>query len=183
MAAEITFNRKLDKIVEVILYLVQKSPLTRYQIVKFFYLADREHLRKYGRPVTYDRYVAMKAGPVASTAYDLIKGSRIHGIDNENLPFEITEIGAHWGIANPKRDVNLELFSKSDMKVLDEIFESYHDRSFDELYELTHKHEAYNKVWKNRTTSADEMSFGDFFEGMENKDSIIDELAFAARGM
>jgi len=183
MAAEIQFNRKPQKIVEVILYLIHKSPLTRYQIVKFFYLADRVHLRKYGRPVTYDRYVAMKAGPVASTAYDIIKGKKIHGINTEDLPFEITEIGAYWGVANPKREVNFDFFSKSDLKVLDEIYETYHKHSFDDLYELTHQHEAYDKVWKNRTTNADDMSFGDFFDGLENRDSIVDELAFAARGM
>lgn len=183
MTAEILFNRKPEKIIEVILYLVQERALTTYQIVKFFYLADREHLRRYGRPISYDRYVAMKAGPVASTAYDLIKGNEIHGIDSDKLPFERVEIGAYWGISNPSREVNFNLFSKSDIKILDEILETYRKHSFEKLYELTHKHEAYDKAWRNRTTNADEMSFGDFFEGMDNRDAIVDELAFAARGM
>jgi Protein of unknown function (DUF4065) len=39
------------------------------------FIADRDHLRRFGRPVTGDAYIAMDNGPVLSRIYDIIKGS------------------------------------------------------------------------------------------------------------
>ena len=45
------FKPKLDKIVELLLYLAYVRPgADKYQVVKLFYLADREHLIRFGRP-------------------------------------------------------------------------------------------------------------------------------------
>jgi hypothetical protein len=39
------------------LYLASKRPgVDKYQAVKFFYLADREHLNRFGRPITFDSH-------------------------------------------------------------------------------------------------------------------------------
>jgi Protein of unknown function (DUF4065) len=59
------FRPKTEKIVELMLYLAHKRPdADKYQAVKFFYLADREHLIRYGRPITFENYYAMEYGPV-----------------------------------------------------------------------------------------------------------------------
>ena len=43
----LTFRPKIDKIIEALLYLAHKRPgADKYQAVKFFYLADRDHLSK-----------------------------------------------------------------------------------------------------------------------------------------
>jgi len=44
------------------------------KIIKLLYIADKESLKETGRPITGDRFVAMKKGPVLSEVYDLIKG-------------------------------------------------------------------------------------------------------------
>ena len=44
------------------------------KLIKLLYLADREALIRWGRPITYDTYVAMKHGPVLSGTLDVIKG-------------------------------------------------------------------------------------------------------------
>lgn len=43
------------------------------KLVKLLYLADREALIRWGRPVTTDCYVSMDNGPVVSRIYDLIR--------------------------------------------------------------------------------------------------------------
>src|SRR5437867_2465440 len=43
------------------------------ELIKLLYYADRESLDLYGRPITGDRYVNMKHGPVLSSVYDLVK--------------------------------------------------------------------------------------------------------------
>jgi len=52
--------------------------MTRLRLLKLLYIADRESLKKTGRPITGDRAVAMPHGPVLSELYDCIKGTACH---------------------------------------------------------------------------------------------------------
>lgn len=53
----------------------QRSSYMR--LLKLLYLADREMISETGSPITYDRTVAMKHGPVLSETYNLIKGEHV----------------------------------------------------------------------------------------------------------
>jgi len=44
-------------------------------LIKLLYKADREALRRWGLPITTDKYVSMAKGPVTSHIYDRIKTS------------------------------------------------------------------------------------------------------------
>jgi len=184
MTARIKFARKPVKIVESILYLALKGvQLDQYKLVKLLYLADREHLRRFGRPITFDKYVAMEFGPVASCAYDIVRGKKVHGFDADLLPFELERHDKVISVVRPKREIVHDEFSRSDLAVLDEIADMYGDKSFSDLYELTHEHFAYHRAWSNRSTKADEMRFEDFLEEDETKERRVSDLEFAARGM
>jgi len=43
------------------------------KLIKLLYLADREALIRWGRPITTDRYVSTDNGPVVNRIYDLIR--------------------------------------------------------------------------------------------------------------
>ncbi len=43
------------------------------RILKLLYIADRRSIAETGRPITGDRFVAMRRGPVLSRTYDIIK--------------------------------------------------------------------------------------------------------------
>lgn len=49
------------------------------KLLKLLYLADRKALLELGRPITFDRYVSMKHGPVLSQTYDLIVAEEAPG--------------------------------------------------------------------------------------------------------
>ena len=51
----------------------------KLRALKLVYLADRYHLRKYGRPITNDQYIAMEYGPVASSVKDIAELSDFLG--------------------------------------------------------------------------------------------------------
>jgi uncharacterized phage-associated protein len=51
--------------------------MSRLRLLKLLYIADRECLGETGRPITGDRVVAMKNGPVLSRTYDLIRGQDV----------------------------------------------------------------------------------------------------------
>lgn len=184
MAQRIKFPIRPEKIVETMLYLTHKGiELSQYKTVKLLYLADREHFRRFGRPISFDRYVAMDYGPVASVARKIFQGESVRGINLGDLPFEINKIGKYFFIENPKKDIQRSLFSKSDLLVLDEIVEQYGRSEFGELYKLTHKHFAYTRAWDNRNTNADPMFFEDFLDETADKEDRVQELEFIASGL
>ena len=187
----LTFQPKLDKIVELLLYLAHKRPgADKYQAVKFFYLADREHLRRYGRPITFENYYAMWYGPVASNALDFIHQNKVvmKRAGLESLPFE-TEAGTVKTksgkttdtifIRKPRRAVNRELFSKSDLQVFDEIIAKYKDASFDDLFNETHKHFAYKTAWENKHPAAEraEMFYDNMIEDNARRAELVEDIS------
>jgi hypothetical protein len=187
----LTFQPKLDKIVELLLYLAHTRPgADKYQAVKFFYLADREHIRRYGRPITFGNYYAMWYGPVASNALDFIHQNPkiMERAGLKSLPFE-TEAGTVKTksgketetifIRKPLRDVNRDLFSKSDLLVFDEIIAKYKNASFDELFNETHRHFAYKNAWENRRQGADraEMHYDEMVEDKARRAELVEDIS------
>lgn len=182
---KIEFTAKPDKIVETILYLSHKlTDLSRFKIVKLIYLADKEHLNQYGRPITFDTMVAMENGPVASMTYDILKQDKRRGIDYARLPFDYTKKGKLDYIENPKRAINKKLFSKSDLAILDKIIEKYGGMSSGGLWDLTHEHAAYKNAWQSRGDKKSvTMRFEDIIEDDSKKDSLIEELVSTSKYM
>lgn len=181
------FQPNLPKIAELLLYLAHQKPGSdKYQAVKFFYLADREHLNLHGRPITSESYFALPYGPVASTAKDLLeeKPRIMKALGLQRLPFE-TELVQRLGpdqspliiIRKPLREVDLDLFSRSDLRVFDEVLKRYGEYDFAELYRLTHTHLAYRSAWGRRGTSrASKMTYDEMIEGAERKSEIVGDI-------
>jgi len=70
----------LDTTIQAASLLLANTPSERMsylRLLKLLYLADREMLKQTGRPITFDRAVAMENGPVLSEIYNLIKGQHI----------------------------------------------------------------------------------------------------------
>jgi uncharacterized phage-associated protein len=179
------FRPKFDKIVELLLYLAEHKPgADKYQAVKFFYLADREHLARYGRPITFDKYYALWYGPVASKTLDLLEGDNwvMRQAKIKSLPFK-TEAGkAPNGsdtifISDPARDVNYNVFSRSDLRVFDEVLQKYGNYSFKELMDLTHEHDAYLTAWNTRREGERaEMFYEEMIEDEKRRAALIEDF-------
>ncbi|MFO1131171.1 MAG: Panacea domain-containing protein [Hyphomicrobiales bacterium] len=181
------FRPNLPKIAELLLYLAHKKPgADKYQAVKFFYLADREHLNRFGRPITSDEYYALQYGPVASNAKDLLEQDKWALMDAgmKELPFQV-DMEARRGpdkvelliIGEPKRAVDMEIFSRSDLRVFDEILEKYGDYDFDALYNLTHNHMAYKRAWLNRGSAMRAyMPYDDMISSPTKRESILSDI-------
>jgi uncharacterized phage-associated protein len=72
------FRLDSRKAIEAAVTLLRLAPfrlMTRKRLLALLYLADRESLKRSGRPVIGGRLVAMDYGPIHSEIYDLIKGS------------------------------------------------------------------------------------------------------------
>lgn len=184
-SGRIRFKPKVGKIVETILYLAHKGlDLDQYKAVKLIYLADREHLNRFGRPITFDTMVAMEFGPVASVTYNILKGGKVAGLDRTALPFSLKAIGQMIYVEQPTRAVNRRLFSKSDLMVIDGVVAAHGAAAFRELYELTHAYFDYTQAWARRGGGkAAAIFFEDMIDESEAKEDIVEDLAFAGPRM
>lgn len=185
LAMELKFRPKLDKIVELLLYLAHtKAGADKYQAVKLFYLADKLHLNRFGRPITQEVYYALPYGPVASITMDLLEGDRrlMREAGIEELPFKIAEKQLKNtrvpALGEPRRAVNYNLFSKSDIKVFDEIVQKYGEATFDDLFQITHDHYAYVRAWNSRRPNSKRaaMRYEDMIDDEERRRAIVEDI-------
>lgn len=176
----VSFKPFVDKIPDVLLYVMSReSGMSQYQIVKAIFIADVSHLNKYGRPVTFDNYVAMKHGPVPSFIYDLLKREENYQKHYGSSPPWSMKVDEH----NPKirrylplRDPDLDLLSVSDMRMLDAAVDTARSMAFGDMRDFTHDHPAYEEA-RGRSGSAPRMMWEHLYDDNKNK-GFVYELAY-----
>lgn len=167
------FRLDLPKLFETILYFLEKRhPLTRFDLSKMIYFADREHLFKFGTPITGDSFYAMEHGPVPSQAYDILKvvsGENNQFLDREVQQAAIENLGTNDdGLSfSPKRPPNKDYLSPSAMECLNFAFDKVDGRSFGEISDETHQHSGYKNLDPN-----DMLSFWDIIKDAENYEEL-----------
>jgi len=174
------FLPKYDKIVETLLFIAHKcSGIDQYRTVKIMYLADKLHFEKYSRPITFDVYFAFKNGPVGSNAYDLLKSNQyaLRRAKIEELPIRLEKMDNLILMKEPMRAINYDLFSKSDVKILENVIDEYAHKTFGEIFDETHEHFAYQNAWGNRIDGQKRapMKYIDLMEDGERKAIYIEE--------
>lgn len=157
-------------------YLARKKDgkINKMKAIKLIYLADRLHLRKYGRLIVGDIYWAMKLGPVGSRA------KRAAELDVPESFLSYTE--KYIQPADDKKQsfislkpVDTDLFSETDLECLESVYTAFGDKDQFELAELSHqypewkKHERELKSGKKRV----EMNYNDFFADGSKDDPLF----------
>ena len=128
------------KITQALNYIAEREggKINYMKALKLSYLADRLHLRKYGRLITNDRLVAMKNGTLGSQAKDIVS-------KNKALPYE----AYHYSENKLKRDLdkftiesnykNKDRLSETDIECIDRVISVVGDKKEFDLAKLTHK--------------------------------------------
>lgn len=106
--------------------------MSRLRLLKLLYIADRESLRRTGRPITYDHVVAMKHGPVLSRLYDIIKGEDV--LSPEFAKY-VSQTGHQLSLVEEPGKSNLNRF---EIRLLHELAEDYSELGDWEIVEETH---------------------------------------------
>ena len=180
-----------QKIAEAILFLIEEAErastiITQYEIVKSIFVSDIFHLKKFGRPVSFDNYVAMEFGPVPSETYDMLKpayaGARYFGADwplwqREKAPERGSRTYKYMQAARP---ANRRKLSESDMIELAEARKIVGTLGFRGVVDWTHKHKSYASAWvADGTKGAYDM---DYHLLIENEDEdLVSDLAHASK--
>jgi uncharacterized phage-associated protein len=161
----------------------KKGQINKMKAVKLIYLADRYHLRKYGRPIVGDTYWAMKLGPVGSYTLNLANLSE-NNLDKDCFKY------ARAYLTHPKDDlenqemvsqkeVDMEVFSQTDIEAFERIYQEFGDKDQFELARvITHGYPEWSKFKKDiesGKTRRARMDYIDFFKNSTvSNDSVFD---------
>lgn len=161
-----TFNAaKAIQAAGILLNLHPHHRMSRVRLLKLMYFADRAVLFQKGHPITYDRVVAMKDGPVLSRIYDCIKAS-----DPESRHWQAyIETDGPIDVHLKKNPGNSHL-SPFEVEILEGISRKYEALGDWELVDETHKLPEYKKHAVE--TSSEDIPFEDILDAIGLGDKI-----------
>ena len=173
MNTRLRFNERKATQAAAHLLRLRGTEMSYMRLIKLLYLADREALLRWGRPITTDTHVSMDRGPVLSRVLDLATDGDLPG-ETSIWATHITEPERHS--VRLRSDPGAEELSTAEAQLLDEIFERYGAKSRWELVELTH----HLPEWTNPQGSAISIQCRDILKAGGKTDleiaAIEDEL-------
>jgi uncharacterized phage-associated protein len=141
--------------------------INKMKALKLVYFADRYHLRKYGRPVVGDEYLAMNYGPVASSTKDLAEMSDFLGEEEERYAKRFIRPAESAITYSSIHDVDEKVLSQSDREALEFAWGRFGRTAEFALSKLTHRYPDWKKheaALASKTVSRAPMNYRDFLE-------------------
>ena len=136
------------------------------KLIKLLYIADREALFRWGRPITTDSYVSMKNGPVLSRVLDLITEGREPG--SFTPWFEFISIPSNYEVSLMK-DCPKDELSQAEEDLIHEIYNKYGHMDQWQLVRFVHKFDE----WRDPNGSSLPIFYGDILRaGNKTEDEI-----------
>lgn len=130
-----------SKIIQALAYIASKQPdktIDNIKAYKILWLADRCHLRRYGRTISGDVYYAMPKGVVPTDAKNLLERKKTRlKTDNEYFSLYIRPSENHTFAVISEPDT--KKFSQSDIEILDKVIDVCKNYTGKELSDMSHK--------------------------------------------
>lgn len=171
-----------EKALETLCLVAERWPgVTPFYLSKTLYLAEREHLNRYGRPIFGDTYIAMQNGPVPSATYDVFKGDLLFAGDPAAFT-KALEVRRSDGPPQlfARRPADVDALSDTDIECIDGAIGRCKGRSFKSLSQETHEHRAWYETPADTAIDYALM----FDEGNPSAEALLDEAReYAAYGV
>ncbi|TNE38975.1 MAG: DUF4065 domain-containing protein [Alphaproteobacteria bacterium] len=142
------------------------------KLVKLIYLADREHLGKFGHPVISDRLVSMPHGPVNSMTLNFINGLQSSPSWDE---FICDRDGYSIGVQREFSDEDLDELSTAEIDTLKVVWDRFGSFNKWQLVDWTHEN---CPEWEDPQGSARDIPHERVLKhlGVENARSLAKEI-------
>ena len=147
--------------------------INKMKALKLLFLSDRLHLRSYSRPIVNDEYFAVKLGPIASETKNIIYWDHPN---QEYIDYVNKFLNqAHNYFIKSVASVQTEVFSKSDLKVLEKIYSEFGHLSQFNLSDVTHEFPEWKKFEDQIKSFGGRypMDYKDFFEDLNSEDKVF----------
>lgn len=150
---DLRFQFDLEKLVHSLAFFSEQGipELTKLKAAKLLYFADKEHLLRYGRPILGDVYFCLPYGPVPSLALnemtDAIAQPEVPDKDVRMFD-QVLAIHRPFLVGRPvfrsRGKFDREVFSESELEVLEHVARQYGSLTAGQLVNLTHQ----EPTWK-----------------------------------
>ena len=147
------------------------------KLIKLLYLADREALSRWGRPITTDAFVSMKHGPVLSRFLNLITEGEDPAFGETVWSQYISE-PEHFDVIL-KADSPGDLLSEAEDELLDATFKDFGHMNRWKLVDLVHK----LPEWKDPEGSAFPIEYADILKAQNKKPEEIRAIESELRSL
>ena len=156
------YKYSTEKVANAIIYFLDNNiaHFGKTKLMKLMFFTDKLHLQKYGRVVFFDEYYKYERGPVAHLTLSIINS--INEVEKDDMEYYTKEFEDILAIKNindsnekitsfiAKKDFNKNLFSRSELKVFDEIIKKYALLTKEEISDISHGLKEYsNTKFKN----------------------------------
>jgi uncharacterized phage-associated protein len=138
--------------------------INKMKALKLVYFADRYHLRKYGRLITNDAYVAMKNGAVPSSTRDILQKTKFIGTQDKDYADHFILTNSHD--LESKASPDDKVFSQSDIEAIEFAWERFGHLGQFAIGNLTHEYPefiSHKKALEHNPRSRFPMDINKFF--------------------
>jgi len=144
--------------------------INKMKALKLVYFSDRYHLRKYGRPVVGDEYLAMNYGPVASSTKDLAEMSDFLGEEEQRYAKRFIRPADSAITYESVHDLDKKVLSESDQEALTFAWSRFGRVDKFELSKLTHRYPDWKRhkaALQSNVVTRVPMNYRDFLDDPE----------------
>jgi len=175
------FRFSTKKIIQAVGVLLrqERGRMDYLRLLKLLYVADREHLQAFRRPIVGTRLVAMKNGPLHSEVYNLLKGEHLA----EPLWSEYIRRDGHE--VELLKDPGVSELSAAEVRTLTTTSDRYQTMSEWDVVEVTH---SFPEWLENYPDTSEDTSHTISFDSLlnavglrEEKPAILDDLRETAQ--
>lgn len=170
----IRFRFNEIKTTQAVTLFLQKSDgrkMNYMKLIKLLYLADREALLRWSRPITGDTYFAMKNGPVLSNVLNIIN----YGEDPEDDSYWYKYITkpSDYMVELTESVPEQDKLSKREIALIDEIFDKFNEFDQWDLVKICHD---ILPEWKDPGNSREAIQIDDILREEKISDEEIEEI-------
>ena len=140
------------------------------RVLKLIWAADRYHIRKYGRTVLGDKYIAMQFGPVASKVKDLMERTVALQQNEAEYRDQFIKKVNKYTIESANK-VDLDVFSDSDIEALKFAIKEFGRIEKYNLSNFTHEYpewKKYEQLLESGKSQWEIINQNDFFKNPTN---------------
>jgi len=152
------------------------NTLNKMKAIKLIWLADRYHLRKYGRTITNDLYFALPFGPIPSTTRDILEFNNLNETERKYAePYIQPYYSYHYKTIH---EIDEKVFSKTDLEALKLIQENYGHLNHFGLSDLSHtfpEWSKYQSAFDSGISSRFEIKMEVFFENVDDGYGLFED--------
>ena len=169
------FNYK--KAVQLLNFFAEKEggSIDKIKTIKLVWLADRAHLRKFGRPITFDSYFAMAHGPVPSSTKDLA-GENSNFLSPNEKAYRDAFISVQSTRITAISPLESDVLSETEVQILNGIYDEFGNDEGFSLADFSHDYPEWNKFessLKFGEKSRFAMDYLDFFQNPQKSNDYF----------